>query len=215
VAQAGVVIENGLGYDAFVDKLVTSTHSHARVVTVADVLPIDSANPHLWYDVERMPQIAAAIERALAAADPAHAGAYRDGLARFRPSLEGVLRELQKVREDGAGAPVAYTEPVPGDLVRELGLRNLAPAAFTRAVEDGSEPSPSATAAMEALIADHRIRVLLYNSQTVSPLTTRIRTAALAARIGVVAVTETLPPGLTYQEWQLRQLRALDAALAR
>jgi hypothetical protein len=30
-----------------------------------------------------------------------------------------------------------------------------------------------------------------------------------------VPVTETLPPGLTFQQWQLRQARALAAALSK
>jgi zinc/manganese transport system substrate-binding protein len=57
--------------------------------------------------------------------------------------------------------------------------------------------------------------VLLYNDQTVSPITTRIRSAARAAGIPVVGVSETMPPGQTFQAWQLSQARALDAALSR
>src|SRR5437764_10739834 len=51
VARAKVVIENGLGYDAFVTKLANAAPSKDRVVvTVADVLGIhgEDANPHLW-----------------------------------------------------------------------------------------------------------------------------------------------------------------------
>ena len=66
---------------------------------------------------------------------------------------------------------------------------------------------------MNALVAHHRIRVLLYNSQAVSPITARLRTAAGAAGIAIVPVTETLPLGLTFQEWQLEQARALATAL--
>ncbi len=68
---------------------------------------------------------------------------------------------------------------------------------------------------MDALAAHHRIRVLLYNSQAVSPITARLRSAADAAGIPVVPVTETLPPGLTFQQWQLGQARALAAALGK
>jgi zinc/manganese transport system substrate-binding protein len=70
-------------------------------------------------------------------------------------------------------------------------------------------------AALSALIARHRIRVLLYNAQAVSPITARLRDAAGAAGIPVVPVRETLPAGSTFQRWQLRQARALAAALAR
>jgi len=55
--------------------------------------------------------------------------------------------------------------------------------------------------------------VLLYNGQTVSPVTTRVQDAARGAGVPVVGVTETLPPGMTFQQWQLSQIRALEHAL--
>jgi zinc/manganese transport system substrate-binding protein len=104
---------------------------------------------------------------------------------------------------------------VPGYLVAAAGLRNLAPDSFTRLIEEGTEPSPSAVAAMSTLVSDHHIRVLLYNGQAVSPITARLLGAAEKAGIPVVPVSETLPPHLTFQQWQLDQARALAAALAR
>jgi zinc/manganese transport system substrate-binding protein len=217
VADAEVVVENGLGYDAFMTKLENAAPSKARiVVTMATVLGVHGrdANPHLWYDVPKLGRIAAAIAAALGRADPPHAAAYRSGLHRFETSLAPLQQEVGRMRSRFGGTPVAYTEPVPGYLLAAAGLRNLAPSSFTRAIEDGSEPTPAAVAAVDALVAKHRIRVLLYNSQTVSPITTRLRNAAQQAGIPVVPVSETLPPQLTFQQWQLDQVRALAAALA-
>jgi len=216
VAGAKVVIQNGLGYDAFMAKLENAAPSkHRIVVTTADVLGIQGkdANPHLWYDVPKLGRIARAIASALERADPRHAAAYRSGLSHFDRSLGPLRREVATIRTRFHGAPVAYTEPVPGYLLLAAELRNLAPDSFTRPIEDGSEPSPSAVAAMNALVAHHRIRVLLYNSQAVSPITARLRAAAVAAGIAIVPVAETLPLGLTFQEWQLEQARALATAL--
>jgi zinc/manganese transport system substrate-binding protein len=218
VADAKVVLQNGLGYDAFMTRLENAAPSKSRlVVTVADVLGVHGkdANPHLWYDVPQLDRIATAIAAAFARADPSHAVAYHRGLHRFERSLAPLRREVAAIRARFGGAPVAYTEPVPGYLVAAAGLRNLAPASFTRLIEEGTEPSPSAFAAMNTLVSDHRIRVLLYNSQAVSPITARLRAAAQKAGIPVVPVSETLPPHKTFQQWQLRQARALAAALAR
>jgi zinc/manganese transport system substrate-binding protein len=218
VAQAKVVLQNGLGYDAFMTKLENAAPSGSRiVVTVADVLGVHGkdANPHLWYDLPQLGRIATAIAAALERADPHHAAAYRAGLSRFDRSLGPLRDEVATIRARFLDAPVAYTEPVPGYLVAAAGLRNLAPDSFTRLIEEGTEPAPAAVAAMTTLIAQHRIRVLLYNRQAVSPITARLRTAALGAGIPVVAVSETLPPGLTFQQWQLDQARALAAALAK
>jgi zinc/manganese transport system substrate-binding protein len=218
VAKAALVVQNGAGYDAFMSKLESAAPSSKRiVVTIADVLEVRGrdANPHLWYDVPALGRIARAIASGLERTDPAHAGAYRSGLARFRASLAPLRAEVARIRARFGGAPVAYTEPVPGYLLTAAGLRNLAPEAFTRAIEDGSEPTPQAVNAMNALIASRRVRVLLYNRQAVSPITERLQEAAVRAGIGVVGVSETLPPGRTFQQWQLAQARALAAALAR
>jgi|SRR5579864_1276198 len=218
VATARVVIQNGVGYDSFMTKLENASPSAKRsVLTIADVLGVHGrdANPHLWYDVPALGRIGAAIAQQLERADPAHAAAYRDGLSRFAASLGPLRREVARIRASFPGATVAYTEPVPGYLLDAAGLVNLAPDAFTRAIEEGTEPTPQAVAAMNALIAQRRIKVLLYNSQAVSPITSHVRDAAAHAGIPVVGVTETLPPKLTFQQWQLGQARELAAALAR
>src|SRR5436190_17023022 len=218
VAGAKIVLQNGLGYDAFMTRLEDAAPSKSRiVVTMADVLGVHGkdANPHLWYDGPRLDRIATAIAAAFAQADPSHTVAYRRGLHRFERSLAPLGHEVATTRARFGGASVAYTEPVPGYLVAATGLRNLAPDSFTRLIEEGAEPSASAVAAMSTLVSDHRIRLLLYNSQAVSPITARLRTAAQNAGIPVVPVSETLPPHLTFQQWQLGQARALAAALAR
>ena len=218
VAGAKVVLQNGLGYDAFMTRLEDAApNSDRTVVTMADVLGVSGkdANPHLWYDVPKLGRVAAAIATALQRADPRHAAAYRQGLSRFDRSLAPLRREVATMRTRFHGAPVAYTEPVPGYLVTAAGLRNVAPGSFTRPIQDGSEPSPSAVAAMGSLISKHRIRALLYNAQAVSPITARLRTAARSAGIPVVPVRETLPAGTSFQRWQLDQARALAAALER
>jgi zinc/manganese transport system substrate-binding protein len=218
VSGAAVVIENGLGYDSFMQKLeAAAPSSHRIVVTMADVLGVHGAdaNPHLWYDVPRLDRIAGAIAAALGRADPDHGSAYRQGLQGFERRLRPLVREVASIRAAHAGDPVAYTEPVPGYLLAAAGLDNRTPAAFARAIEDGSEPSPEAVAEMTALMTSHRVRVLLYNSQAASPITARIEAAARSAGIPVIGVTETLPPGETFQRWQLRQAVALERALDR
>ena len=218
VAQARLVVQNGAGYDAFMQRLEDASPSSKRtVITVADVLGVHGkdANPHLWYDVPMLRTIAAAIAAGLEHADPEHAAAYRSGLRRFDASLGPLNNQVTRIRASFPGTPVATTEPVPGYLLAAAGLKDVAPAAFTRAIEDGTEPTPQAVAAMDALMTGKRVKVLLYNSQAVSPITSRIRSAAVAAGIPVIGVTETLPPHLSFQQWQLAQAQQLDQALRR
>src|SRR6185312_2744741 len=136
---------------------------------------------HLWYDLPRLGRVAGAIAAGLERADPRHRADYGAGLVRFERRLAPLEREVAAIRARHGGAPVAYTEPVPGYLVAAAGLRNLTPPAFSRAIEDGSEPTASAVADMTALLTGHRVRALLLNTQAVSPITARIRSAAEAA----------------------------------
>ena len=218
VATADLVIQNGLGYDAFMQKLENAAPSNHRiVVTISDVLGFrgPDTNPHIWYDVTKLGAIASAIASGLGRADPAHAAAYRAALSRFDASLRPFEREIGQIRARFAGEPVAYTEPVPGYLISAAGLRNLAPVSFTRAIENGSEPSPQDVAQMTALMTNKQVKVLLYNSQAVSPITSRIRSAAAQAGIPVVGMSETMPPKLTFQSWLLGETQTLLEALSR
>ena len=218
VAEARIVIVNGLGYDDFVSKLLAGTSHKGRVVvTVADVLGVTGhdANPHLWYDVPRVPVVARAIEAQLVAADPAHAAAFAANLKTFDASLAPLDRLIREIRTNDPGAPVAYTERVPGYLLDAAGLTIATPSGFAQAIEDGNEPSANDRSAMDDLVANHRIRVLLYNAQATSPVTQHVEDLARQAGVPVVAVTETQPTNEpSYQAWQQSQLQALATALA-
>src|SRR2546423_5390200 len=106
VSQAKLVIQNGVGYDDFMGRLEAASPSGSRVVvTVADVLGVHGrdANPHLWYDIPRLPQIAGAVAAGLEQSDPKHADAYRAGLGRFTKSLRPLDAEVQRIRTRYAG----------------------------------------------------------------------------------------------------------------
>ncbi len=217
LARAKVVVENGLGYDSFIDKLLSVTTSRGRsVVSAAKVLGVsgNDANPHLWYDIPRVHVVAAAIERAIAAADPAHAATFAANLAAFDASLAPVVATINEIKTRYPGAPVAYTERVPGYLLAAAGLKVETPPGFASAIEDGNEPSAHDAQAMDALIRGHRVKVLCYNSQATSPITDHVRSLARSTGVPVVSVTETLPSTeRSFQAWQLHQARALLDAL--
>ncbi|MDQ1577811.1 MAG: zinc/manganese transport system substrate-binding protein, partial [Microbacteriaceae bacterium] len=62
IANANFVLENGLGYDDFMSKLLSSSPSSSRdVMSVQKILNITGANPnpHVWYDTARLPQVSA------------------------------------------------------------------------------------------------------------------------------------------------------------
>jgi zinc/manganese transport system substrate-binding protein len=215
VADSRLVIVNGLGYDAFMDRLLRASPSASRrVIDVQQLVGAQAgADPHLWYDPATMPRVAAAAAGALAAIDPAGAPAYRANLSAYLLALKPIADQVEALRPRTQGVAVAFTEPVYGYMAQALGLDVRSPEAFTRAVEEGNDPPPGAVAAERDLIARHEVKVLIYNSQAVTRVTSQIKDLARQSGVPVVGVTETQPPGQSFPQWQLGQLAALAAAL--
>jgi zinc/manganese transport system substrate-binding protein len=216
LAQAQVVIENGAGYDTWISSLLSADGGRPRIVSAANVLHITGSdpNPHLWYDIPRVPTVAAAIASALEKAAPQDAATFKANLSRFDASLAPIDATLATLKAKFHNVPVAYTERVPGYALAVAGLDVVTPSGFARAVEDGTDPSPADTLAMQRLLDDRDINVLLYNVQAVTPVTSHIRALARQHHIPVVGVSETMPAGAaTYQQWQQSQLTALLHAL--
>ena len=218
VADAKLVIVNGIGYDGFMRKLLAASPSSGRVVIdVQQVLGVpDDANAHVWYDPATMPKVGDAAAVALAKLDPQNASYYQDRLASYRASLAPIGDRVAALKAKYAGAPVAFTEPVAEYLTHAIGLTVLSPERFMKAIEQSVDPAPADVAAERDLLTGRRVRVLLYNSQVTSPLTKGIQDLAVTNGVPVVGVAETIPPAYTtFAEWQLAQLDALDKALAK
>jgi zinc/manganese transport system substrate-binding protein len=215
VHAASIVVVNGAGYDPFMGQLLAASGTSPTVLTVAALAHAAGANPnpHLWYDLATVRLVARALAAAYERHDRAHAGFYAARLRAFDGSLAPVALLVTRIRREFAGTRVAYTERVPGYLLTAAGLAVATPPGFARAIESGTEPNLRDTLAMEHLMASHGVAVLLYDTQTVSTVTSAVRTAAVAAGIEVVGVAETLPAHTTYQRWQLDQDRALLSAL--
>jgi zinc/manganese transport system substrate-binding protein len=218
VADAKVVIVNGIGYDDFMDKLLgASTKPDRVVIRVQDVVGAkNDANVHVWYDPATMPKVADAVAAALAKIDPQNAAYFSEQKAKYLAALKPVNDRLAALKAKYAGAPIAFTENVAGYLTDAIGLRVLTPPAFMQAIESGTDPAPADVAAERDLLTGRKVKALLYNSQVTSPLTEQIRDLATKNNVPVVAVAETIPPNYkTFQEWQLAQLDDLERALAK
>ena len=215
VANARIVVANGAGYDPWMDALLRANPAPGRqVLVIARLLGAPAgSNPHLWYDPAAMPAYAAALARALAAADPGDAPAFVARLARFRASLHPLDVRIAALRARFAGTAVTATEPVFGRMADALGLR-MRNQRFQLAVMNGTEPGPAEVAKFEEDLRTRAVRVLIYNRQATTPATRRLLDIARRAGVPVLGVTETEPAGLSYQAWIGGTLDALEAALA-
>jgi zinc/manganese transport system substrate-binding protein len=214
LAHAQVVIYNGLQYDPWMDRLLHSVRAARRtdIAAAAVVGAKPGGNPHLWYAPQTMPAVARATTLALAAADPAHRADFEAGLARFNDAMRPLQAKVSAMRERFHGMPVTAVEPVFGLMADALGL-DMRNQRLQLAVMNDTEPSASDIAAFEADLGQRRVRALLYNSQTSDQLTRRLRALAQRSGVPVVGVSETQPAGMSYQQWMLAQLDALEQAL--
>jgi zinc/manganese transport system substrate-binding protein len=218
VAEARLVVQNGVGYDDFMNRIEDASPSSARTVVEAQRLlglPDSTANPHLWYDPRTMPAVARSVAARLAAIQPAHAGYFRARAARFVASLAPWRRALAALHRRFPRAAVATTEPVADDLLAAARVRNLTPFSMQADIMNGIDPAPQAVSLQDRLLAEHRVRAFVINRQVTDSLTRDFEAAAARAHVPVVAVYETMPtPGYDYQSWMLAETRALARAFA-
>ena len=215
IAAADVVIENGLGYDAFADKLIAASPHAGRVVLVVGMLGGHRIgdNPHVWYEVRSLRLLSDALATELARRTPAESKAIARRQDAFRAWLAGFSERLRGIGARHAGTSVAITEPVFDYVLKTARLRIATPESFSHAIEEGNDPAPQDVDAMHALLASRSVAAFVYNSQTVEPSTTRLLDVAKAAHVTIVPVTETLPAGEKTQAWIDREVSSLERAL--
>ena len=219
IADARIVIYNGLGYDPWIEKLLRATaddgagHSRTAIAVSALVGAASGGNPHIWYDPATMLALANGLAAELNKADPSHRAEYGTRLGRFRDSLRPIIARIAALRRRFAGTPVTATEPVFGYMFAALGMR-VRNQQFQLAVMNNTEPSAADVAAFEDDLRAHRVRLLVYNRQATDPAARRMLAIAKAADVPVVGASETEPPGTSYQRWIAGALDSLDRAMA-
>lgn len=218
VSSAELIVQNGLGYDSFIDKIESAAPRRGRRVIVVQKLlglPNSTPNPHVWYDPATMPKVAAAMAADLASLQPDDAAYFQANLRAFLTSLRPWLAAIAAFRATQAGTPAATTEPVADYLLEAMGLDNLTPFGFQAAVMNGVDPSPQDISLEDGFLSNHRVKVFCYNQQVVDSLTGSIRARARRAGVPIVGVYETMPtPGYDYQSWMLAETDAIRQAVS-
>ena len=141
IADAKLVIVNGLGLEGWLPRLVQSSGSKAPIVTATNgIAPLElgsDADPHAWQSVANAKIYVANIRDALVAADPADAELFRANAEAYLAQLDALDRE---VRAAIAQIPperrkVISTHDAFGYFAAAYGIDFIAPL--------GSPPNPS------------------------------------------------------------------------
>jgi zinc/manganese transport system substrate-binding protein len=218
ISKADVIIENGGGYDDYMETLRNAYNKSAPVLNVVDIsgkkAPTGGElNEHVFYDLPSVQKFADKLEAELATKDPDHASDYAARVKTFDGKVEKLIHRVSALRPSVQGKSIGITEPVPLYLTAALGLTNVTPAEFSEAVEEGNDVAPRVLQETLALYSQGKVSALVYNEQTSGPVTEKVEMAAKAANVPVVGVTETLPAGKDYITWMGENIEALATAL--
>lgn len=199
LAEADLLIMNGLGLDEWLAKLASDTGAAAPVVVLGEDLPgveyieggthaettdaADAVNPHLWLDVSLASRYVDRIADALTAADPEGADAYRTRAATYRTRLDEldswVRSQLESV-PDARRRVVSFHDAFPY-YARAYGLE------IVGSVIDspGQDPSAGEIADLIRAIRDADVAAILGEAQFNAQLAETI-----AAETGVTVVKD-------------------------
>jgi zinc/manganese transport system substrate-binding protein len=218
VSDAQVVVQNGVGYDTFMNTIESAApNAKRKVIDVQTLrrLPDSTPNPHLWYSPLTMPAVASALVRDLSAIQPSHAAYFRSNAMRFDHSLKPWLAAMAHFRTTYPDAAVATTEPVGDYMLEAVGADDRTPFGLQADIMNGVDPAPQYVSLQDGLFSHHEVKALVYNEQVTDSVTQSFLDAARANHIAVVGVYETMPtPGYDYQSWMRAEVEALQKAVA-
>lgn len=212
VSSAKLVIYNGIGYDGWMEKLVSNQKAGNVIRVGEDVMnKKDGDNEHLWYQPDTMPALANHLADKLAKLDSANADEYKDNAANYIASIKPIKDEVAKISKKSDNKLVDVSEPVFDYMLEALGYK-VANNHFEQAVEEESDPSPKDIAQMQQHIEKKKIAFFVSNIQEMSPTVEKMVKLANKHHVPVIKVTETLPAGKDYKTWMLDELKQIEEA---
>jgi zinc/manganese transport system substrate-binding protein len=219
VADAKLLVVNGLGLEGWLPRLVQSSGSKAVIVTATDgIKPLEvgsAADPHAWQSVIDARIYVANIRDALVTADPADAAVFRANAAAYLAKLDALDRE---VRNSVAQIPparrrVISTHDAFGYFAAAYGIEFIAPLG----VSTESEPSARDIARIITQIRTEKIPAVFLENISDVRLIRRI-SAETGAKIGGTLFSDSLSDekgdAPTYIELVRHNIKAMTSALA-
>ena len=216
IADASYIIVNGAGYDTWALSLIAADNNpNQKVLNVQELIGQSiGANPHFWYSPYYVNDTVHAMYSDLLSIDPTNAAYYHLQYVALNASLGVYNERIDEIRQQFGGTKVASTESIFVYLANATGLDLISPPAFMEAVAEGNDPPAQSVVQFEQQIDSGNVSVLVYNEQTVTPLTQSIKALAAQHNVPIIGVTETIqPPDVQFQVWMNGELLALQNAL--
>lgn len=215
INTADIIIYSGADYDPWMAQLLNNINNKHKpvIINVAMLVGVKSGeNPHVWYKIDAFTKLAQALTNKLSTIDPQHKSIFQHNLSRFLQEHDKVLKEISTIKLQCVKTPVIATEPVFGYMADSMGLEMMG-LDFQWKVMNNTEPSPQMIANFQNVLNNKIAKILFYNSQVSDPISKIMKDLALKNHIPVVGVTETMPIGVTINQWLLEELNSTKLAL--
>jgi zinc/manganese transport system substrate-binding protein len=219
IADAKLVIVNGLGLEGWLPRLVQSSGSKAAIVAATDgIVPRklgSDADPHAWQSVANAKRYVTSISGALAIADPAGTEAYRVNAQAYLAKLDELDREARQAMAliPESRRKVISTHNAFGYFADAYGIQFVAPLG----VSTESEASARDIAGIITQIRTQKIPAVFLENISDVRLIQRI-SAETGARVGGTLYSDSLTgekgDAPTYIDMVRHNIKALTSALA-
>jgi zinc/manganese transport system substrate-binding protein len=211
---ADVVVLNGAGYDSWAENVVDTLDDEPVVISAAEVAGVRAGeDPHLWYDPAIVEQMSGTVTEELVALSPEAGPYFADQARLWDAELQAYKDAVEELRAVAPGRTYAATETVFDRMAAAVGLTDLTPEGYRRAVSNEGEATPGDLAEFEAVLAGGQVDVLIENTQTEGRLAGVLMAGAKEGGVAFVGVTESQPQaGGSFVAWQVAQLQELTLA---
>ncbi|MDE2603032.1 MAG: metal ABC transporter substrate-binding protein [Bradyrhizobium sp.] len=219
IADAGLVVINGLGLEGWLPRLVQSSGSKAAIVTATDgIVALKSgsaADPHAWQSVADAKIYVTNIRDALVHADPADAGVFRANADSYLVKLDGLDHDVREAIEriPPAHRRVISTHGAFGYFAAAYGVEFIAPLG----VSTDSEASARDIADIISQIRVARVPAVFVENISDPRLIQRISAETGAAIGGTLysdSLTDEKGDAPTYIDMVRHNIKALTNALS-
>jgi zinc/manganese transport system substrate-binding protein len=215
LAQAQVLVSNGLGFEGWIDRLAEAAgFKGKRIVAAAGTA--QASDPHCWQDVACTRRYVSAIADGLADADPPNAAAYRARAA----EVDKRLAELDRwIRSEIDRVPAARRKAITshdsfGYFARAYGVSFSAPRGYTT----DSEPTARDVANLIRQVRAEKIKALFIENMTNPAMINEIARdtgATVGPRLYSDALSKPGGPADTYEAMMRHNTTALVAGMAK
>ncbi|HUK84896.1 MAG TPA: zinc ABC transporter substrate-binding protein, partial [Candidatus Acidoferrum sp.] len=172
------------------------------------------SNPHFWYSPYYVNTTIHQMYTDLVSLDKADTSYYTQQYATLNSSIAVYNQRIDEIKAKFNSTEVAATEDIFVYLANATDLNLVSPPAFMEAVAEGNDPPAQSVVQFQQQLQSGNVSVLVYNQQTVTPLTQNMKALAAQNNIPIVGVTETIqPPDVSFQDWMNAELISLQNAL--